>query len=83
VLQQVQRQLVEKVRHEVKLRRHELDTMTGRLRLLGPEHVLARGYSITTDAETGVVLRDAARVKPGQRLKTKLKAGEVLSRAEK
>jgi exodeoxyribonuclease VII large subunit len=83
VLQQVQRQLVEKVRHEVKLRRHQLDTMTGRLRLLGPEHVLARGYSITTDAETGVVLRDAARVRPGQRLKTKLKAGEVLSRAEK
>jgi exodeoxyribonuclease VII large subunit len=83
ILQQVQRRLREKVRHDVKLRGHHLDTMTGRLRLLGPEHVLARGYSITTDAETGAVLREAAKVKAGQRLRTRLKAGEVVSRAER
>ena len=53
-----------------------------RLRLLGPEQVLARGYSITLDAATGKVLRDAAQVKAGQRLKTRLKNGEVTSRAE-
>jgi exodeoxyribonuclease VII large subunit len=53
-----------------------------RLRLLGPEQVLARGYSITTDAASGRVLRQAAEVKAGQRLKTRLKTGEVLSRAE-
>jgi exodeoxyribonuclease VII large subunit len=53
-----------------------------RLRLLGPEQVLARGYSITTDAATGKVLRAAAEVKAGQRLKTRLKAGEIFSRAE-
>jgi exodeoxyribonuclease VII large subunit len=83
VLQQVERRLREKVRHDLKLRRHHFNTMTGRLRLLGPEHVLARGYSITTDAETGAVLREAAKVKAGQRLKTRLKAGEVVSRAER
>jgi len=54
-----------------------------RLDLLGPEQVLARGYSITSDAATGKVLRDAAEVKVGQRLKTRLKAGEVFSKAEK
>jgi exodeoxyribonuclease VII large subunit len=54
-----------------------------RLRLLGPEQVLSRGYSITTDAATGKVLREAAGVKPGQRLKTRLKTGEIFSRAEK
>jgi exodeoxyribonuclease VII large subunit len=54
-----------------------------RLRLLGPEQVLARGYSITMDAATGRVLRDAGEVKAGQRLKTRLKAGEVFSKAEK
>jgi exodeoxyribonuclease VII large subunit len=59
------------------------ETLEARLRLLGPEQVLARGYSITLDAVTGRVLRDAKVVKAGQRLKTRLKAGEVLSRAEK
>ena len=53
-----------------------------RLRLLGPEQVLARGYSITTDAATGTVLREAAKVKAGQRLKTRLKTGEIFSRSE-
>ena len=53
-----------------------------RLKLLGPEQVLARGYSITMDAATGQVLREAARVKAGQRLKTRLKSGEVRSVAD-
>jgi len=50
--------------------------------LLSPQQVLARGYSITTDAETGKVLRDAAKIKPGQRLKTRLQKGEVRSKVE-
>jgi exodeoxyribonuclease VII large subunit len=54
-----------------------------RLHLLGPEQVLSRGYSITMDVASGKVLRDAAKVKAGQKLKTRLKVGEVLSRAEK
>jgi exodeoxyribonuclease VII large subunit len=53
-----------------------------RLRLLGPEQVLSRGYSITMDAASGKVLRDATKVKAGQKLKTRLKVGEVLSQAE-
>jgi exodeoxyribonuclease VII large subunit len=53
-----------------------------RLRLLGPEQVLGRGYSITTDAATGKILRDAKQTKPGQRLKTRLKSGEVRSVVE-
>ena len=54
-----------------------------RLRLLGPEQVLSRGYSITMDAATGKVLRAAKDVKVGQHLKTRLKAGEVLSKVDK
>jgi len=57
-------------------------TNAGRLRLLGPEQVLGRGYSITMDAATGHILRDASRVKARQRLRTRLKKGEVLSQAE-
>jgi exodeoxyribonuclease VII large subunit len=62
--------------------RHRLTTLQARLRLLGPEQVLSRGYSITTDAATGKLLRDARSVKGGQRLRTRLKAGEVFSKAE-
>jgi exodeoxyribonuclease VII large subunit len=57
--------------------------LEARLRLLGPEQVLAPGYSITTDEATGKILRDAAEVKRGQRLRTRLKTGEVRSVAEK
>jgi len=59
------------------------ETLEARLHLLGPEQVLARGYSITMDAASGKVLRDAEKVQSGQRLKTRLQAGEILSRAEK
>ena len=60
-----------------------LSRAEARLRLLGPEQVLSRGYSITMDADSGEILRDAKRVKPGQRLKTRLKSGEVSSVAQK
>ena len=53
-----------------------------RLNSLGPEQVLARGYSITTDAATGTILHDAKKIKPGQKLKTRLAHGEILSRVE-
>jgi exodeoxyribonuclease VII large subunit len=54
-----------------------------RLRLLGPEQVLARGYSITTDASSGRVVLNAAEVSPGQRLRTRLAKGEIISQAIK
>ena len=66
----------------LKQRREQLRQLERRLNALGPEQVLARGYSITTDAGTGKVLRDAKKVKAGQKLKTRLKTGEILSRAE-
>ncbi len=66
----------------LKSRRETLTQLGKRLNALGPEQVLARGYSITTDAATGKVLRDAAKVKLGQTLKTRLAKGEVFSRAE-
>ena len=61
---------------------NRVETIEARLRLLSPMNVLERGYSITTDAASGQLIRDAAEVKPGQRLKTRLKKGEVRSVAE-
>jgi exodeoxyribonuclease VII large subunit len=88
------KQLLKQRRELLKVNRHRLrelahvrfkDLKNGlaateaRLRLLGPEQVLSRGYSITMDAASGKVLRDVAQVKAGQRLKTRLQKGEVLS----
>ena len=53
-----------------------------RLRLLGPEQVLARGYSITLDARSGKVIRAARQTRPGQKLKTRLQSGVVQSVVE-
>jgi exodeoxyribonuclease VII large subunit len=68
--------------HRLPPRREALRQLEKRLHALGPEQVLARGYSITTDGATGKVLRDAADVAPGQKLQTRLAKGRVLSRAE-
>ena len=77
------RRLQELVQGHLRTGRNRFEAMEARLRLLGPEQVLARGYSITMDAATSEVLRNAAEVAAGQRLKTRLKQGEILSRVEK
>ncbi len=77
-----ERRLREQARKNLQSGRHALSNLQARLRLLGPDNVLARGYSITTDAASGKVLRSAGEVRIGQRLKTRLKSGEVRSIAE-
>ena len=66
----------------LKARRETLRQLEKRLHSLGPEQVLARGYSITTDTATGKVLRAAANLQPGQKVKTRLTDGEFSSRVE-
>jgi exodeoxyribonuclease VII large subunit len=45
-------------------------------------NVLARGYSLTR-TETGAdLIRDASAVRPGDRLRTTVAAGEIISRVE-
>jgi exodeoxyribonuclease VII large subunit len=79
VLKVSQRRLHELAQAKVKNCKTSLAATESRLRLLGPEQVLARGYSITLDAATGNVLRDAKKVKGGQKLKTRLNSGEIFS----
>jgi exodeoxyribonuclease VII large subunit len=66
----------------LKRRREMLRQLEHQLNLLGPEQVLSRGYSITMDAASGKVLRDAGKIQAGQKIKTRLKQGEIVSRAE-
>jgi len=66
----------------LKQRQDKLCQVTHHLNLLGPAQVLARGYSITSDAATGKIVRQAQTTRAGQVLRTKLSSGEVVSRVE-
>jgi exodeoxyribonuclease VII large subunit len=63
-------------------RRQQVRSRRDQLAALSPLRVLERGYSITTDQATGAVLSDAAAVRPGQRLRTRLARGAVVSTVE-
>jgi exodeoxyribonuclease VII large subunit len=76
------KRLSELAAHRVGQMKSGMQQAEARLRLLGPEQVLSRGYSITMDAASGNILRDAKQVNPGLRLKTRLKSGEITSVAE-
>ena len=76
---ELKRRLCEQLRHGVTNLRARYGTVEARLRLLSPENVLERGYSITMDAVTGKVIRDAGEVEAGRRLKTRVKRGEIRS----
>jgi exodeoxyribonuclease VII large subunit len=82
VLQLAGQRLREQARHRLDEATTRFDALVSRLRLLGPEQVLARGYSITMDAVSGVVIREAQNVKGGQRLRTRLQSGQIQSRVE-
>ncbi|MGH7881440.1 MAG: exodeoxyribonuclease VII large subunit, partial [Candidatus Dormibacteraceae bacterium] len=53
-----------------------------RLQALSPHAVLARGYSITSDATSGAVLRDAQATNRGQRVKIRLAVGQLQAQIE-
>jgi exodeoxyribonuclease VII large subunit len=78
-----QRRLCELALMQFRNCRSSLEATESRLRLLGPEQVLSRGYSITMDAVSGKVLRDAGKIQAGQKLKTRLKSGEIFSEVGK
>ncbi|TWT86913.1 Exodeoxyribonuclease 7 large subunit [Pseudobythopirellula maris] len=60
-------------------RRAQLAAQAAQLESLSPLGVLARGYSVTTDEETGRLVRSAGETKQGQRLATRLADGTVYS----
>jgi exodeoxyribonuclease VII large subunit len=59
----------------------KMETAAGQLESLSPLNVLRRGYSLTR-TENGTLVRDAAQVHPGDKLLTRVAAGEITSRVE-
>ena len=76
-LREGNRRLREQARHALQQVGNRLAHADARLRLLSPANVLERGYSITREAATGRVVREATTVHPGVRLRTQLARGEI------
>jgi exodeoxyribonuclease VII large subunit len=66
------------------MREHEgrLATMAGKIDSLSPLAVLARGYTITQDADTGDVIRAANHLRTGQSIVTLFGDGSAVSKVE-
>ncbi len=75
-LEREQVALAEAVGRGLERRRARLESARGLLRSLSPEATLARGYSITFDAD-GRVVRSAEGLAAGDALRTKFAEGEV------
>jgi exodeoxyribonuclease VII large subunit len=83
LVQQHHQRLRDLLAHQLRHVRHRFTSAEAGLRLLGPQQVLQRGYSITTDEATGKILRNADDAQSGQKLKTTLSKGDIRSRVEK
>ncbi len=70
------------IRQQLATAQARLAAATSTLHALSPLAVLARGYSVTRDAESRRVLRSPDQTFPGQRLETLLGDGAVYSRVE-
>jgi len=70
------------IRQQVAASTSRVAAVTSTLHALSPLAVLARGYSVTRDAESRRVLRRPEETFPGQRLETLLGDGSVYSRVE-
>jgi exodeoxyribonuclease VII large subunit len=81
-LDELDQQATRSLGRRVERSRDRLAAITCRLDALSPLAVLGRGYSVTTDAETGRVLTSADGVRVGQALRSQLAAGSIVSRVE-
>jgi exodeoxyribonuclease VII large subunit len=70
------------VRRLVREYESRMAMMAGKIESLSPLAVLARGYTITQDAKTGSVIRDASQLRVGQSIITRFAAGETSSKIE-
>ncbi|MFH1425896.1 MAG: exodeoxyribonuclease VII large subunit [Candidatus Kerfeldbacteria bacterium] len=68
--------------HDVQMKLSQVQSMMQLLKSINPMNVLQRGYTMTLD-EMGRALTSAARVRAGQRLRTRFFDGEVRSTADK
>lgn len=76
------RVLSQGLNHLISIKQEKLKSLRGCLSALNPEAILSRGYSITAVYPEGDIIKNAASVKQGARIKTRLAKGEIISKAE-
>ncbi|MFA5286658.1 MAG: exodeoxyribonuclease VII large subunit [Candidatus Omnitrophota bacterium] len=69
-------------RQIINITRERLKSSIERLEALSPLAVLSRGYSLSMRQADGVVIKDAQKISPGERIKTILSRGSFISRVE-
>lgn len=71
-----------RIGHLVKLRGEGFKLLTQKLEALSPLAILNRGYSITARLPAGDIIKDAAQLKKGDRVETRLGRGKFVGRVE-
>lgn len=80
-LDELLRQLQNYIRNLLREKEQTFRGWIGRLEALSPLAILERGYSLTFDG-TGGLVKEARKVKVGERLRTRLHRGTLYSRVE-
>jgi exodeoxyribonuclease VII large subunit len=70
------------VRRLLRDRQSQLAMIAGKIASLSPLEVLARGYTITRDRDSGDVIRSTKQLRTGQSIVTRFSAGEAVSTVE-
>jgi exodeoxyribonuclease VII large subunit len=70
------------IRQRLQQLRERMEASAGQLEALSPLNVLSRGYSLTRKEADQSVVRNAAALRPGERLVTTVQHGRVISRVE-
>lgn len=67
------------IAHCVDMFKQRFATLIGKLEALSPLAILSRGYSLTLLMPDAIIIKDAAKVKAGDAIKTVLNKGEIFS----
>ncbi len=70
------------IAYRLTMQRQRVQALTARLASLNPDAVLARGYAIVQERETGQILTLAKNITPGLALTVRLQDGEANARGE-
>ncbi len=78
-LEDALRQMSVRMQHYLQLAGSRLAGQAEKLASLNPLNILSRGYSVTFTQPDGAIVKDAAALRAGQRIKTVLYKGTVIS----
>jgi exodeoxyribonuclease VII large subunit len=76
------RQIQVRIGHYFRLRETEFRGAVEKLSSLSPLNILGRGYSITFGALDGAVIKEAGALEPGDKIRTRLHKGQIISKVE-